>query len=47
MKQYANTDLVNRFVEMIAKAGPQPRLIHFFEAICTVNGPPVKVNQEK
>jgi hypothetical protein len=46
MLRYAKPDLVNRFLLMIRNLGPQPRLINFFEAICTVDGNAVKANQE-
>ena len=37
---------MTRFLEMIGKLGPQPRLVNFFEAICSVGGVAVKANQE-
>jgi len=46
MHRYANAELVLRFVAMIRQLGPQPRLVNFFEAMCTVEGRPVKANQE-
>ena len=46
MQKYANASLVLRFVDMVRSLGPQPRLVNFFEAICTVEGRAVKANQE-
>jgi hypothetical protein len=46
MKRYASPVLVARFLDMISNLGPQPRLVNFFEAICTVEGRAVKANQE-
>ena len=46
MKKYATADLVLRFNGMIRKLGPQPRLVSFFGAICSVAGQPIKANQE-
>jgi hypothetical protein len=46
MRRYAVPNLVKRFLDMIGQLGPQPRLVSFFEAICTVDGVAVKSNQE-
>ena len=46
MAQYANADLVLQFATMVRNLGPQPRLVNFFEAICTAGGNPIKSNQE-
>jgi len=46
MEEYANADLVIQFATMVRNLGPQPRLVNFFEAICTAGGKPVKGNQE-
>lgn len=46
MGKYATPSLVQRFLAMISHLGPQPRLVNFFEAVCTVNVQPVKANQE-
>eukprot|EP00615_Pteridomonas_danica_P005853 CAMPEP_0114339576 /NCGR_PEP_ID=MMETSP0101-20121206/7817_1 /TAXON_ID=38822 ORGANISM="Pteridomonas danica, Strain PT" /NCGR_SAMPLE_ID=MMETSP0101 /ASSEMBLY_ACC=CAM_ASM_000211 /LENGTH=2941 /DNA_ID=CAMNT_0001472581 /DNA_START=113 /DNA_END=8938 /DNA_ORIENTATION=+ len=46
LKKYATPKLVSRFADMVRLLGPQPRLVNFFEAICTVQGRAVKANQE-
>jgi hypothetical protein len=46
MSTYANVAFVNKFVDMIDRLGPQPRLIQFFVSLCVVGGKPVKANQE-
>lgn len=46
MTKFANPTLIDRFLEMIRELGPQPRLVSFFEAVCTVDGHAVKANQE-
>ena len=46
MLEFANPTLINRFLDMIRTLGPQPRLVSFFEAVCTVEGRAVKANQE-
>jgi hypothetical protein len=46
LKKYATPKLVTRFADMVKLLGPQPRLVNFFEAICTVQGRAVKANQE-
>ncbi len=46
MQKYATPQLVLRFANMVERLGPQPRLIQFFSAISSVNGNPVKANQE-
>ena len=44
--KYATPKLVLRFAEMVQLLGPQPRLVNFFQSICTVEGAAVKANQE-
>jgi hypothetical protein len=46
MERYASKDLVDKFADMIYRLGPQPRLISFFSSVCSVNGTPIKANQE-
>jgi hypothetical protein len=45
-KEHAAPPLVNEFVRLIRKLGPQARLIGFFESICTCGGLPIKASQE-
>ena len=45
-KEHAAPPLVNEFVRLIEKLGPQARLIGFFESICTCGGVPIKASQE-
>ena len=44
--KYATPKLVLRSADVIRKLGPQPRLVNFFEAICTARGRTVKANQD-
>ena len=46
MATYATPELLERFVDMVRRLGPQPRLIQFFSAISSVEGKAVKANQE-
>lgn len=45
-EEHAAPPLVNEFVRLIGKLGPQARLIGFFESICTCGGVPIKASQE-
>ena len=46
MSKYVTPELLERFVDMVSRLGPQPRLIQFFSAIASVHGEAVKANQE-
>jgi hypothetical protein len=46
LEDHATPSMVSAFARMIRELGPQPRLVNFFEAICTSNQLPVKANQE-
>jgi hypothetical protein len=46
MTDYATPHFVNRFVDFVARLGPQPRLVQFFQSLCIINGVVIKQNQE-
>ena len=45
-KKLVINDLIDRFKGLIAKCGPELRLINIFGALCFVEGRPSKANQE-
>jgi hypothetical protein len=46
LRIYATPKLVLRFADLVRNLGPQPRLVNFFNSICTVDGEAVMANQE-
>ena len=40
-------ELLARFVSLVLKCGPEPRLVALFKCICFVEGRPVRANQEQ
>ena len=46
LRKFVSPDLIRDFARMISDLGPQERLINFLEAICDVEGRPIKSNQE-
>ena len=47
LRQHVNDELLEDFVNIIQCVGPQPRLVQFFEKICSVHARPIKINQER
>ena len=45
LRRFVSPELVGDFARMIRDLGPQERLINFLEAICDVEGRPIKSNQ--
>ena len=46
VKKLVNNELLERFKGLVAKCGPEPRLLNLFTATCFVEGRPSSTNQE-